>query len=216
MQCEREKNLLQCKLIMVGKLSLEQGTELVKLARKSMEYSIASGAGYSKVCEDKALLEQRGVFVTLHSFPGRELRGCIGMPYPMSPLWSAVIEMAAASALKDPRFPPMTSEALGKAIVEISVLTVPEEFLVDRKKLPKFIKLGEDGLIVKRGNRTGLLLPQVATEFGWEAEEFLEHCCEKAGLMRNIWQSKETTVFKFQAQIFSETEPGMDVQEIKG
>ncbi len=200
---------------MAGKFSFEQGSRLVKLARKSMEYSIASGAGYSEVCEDKELLKQRGVFVTLHSFPGKELRGCIGMPYPTSPLWNAVIEMAAASALKDPRFKPMASEELGKAIVEISVLTVPEEILGDRKKLPKFIKVGEDGLIVKRGQHTGLLLPQVASQFGWEAEEFLEHCCEKAGLMKNIWQSKETTVFKFQAQIFSETEPGMDVQEIK-
>jgi uncharacterized protein (TIGR00296 family) len=200
---------------MAGKLSLEQGSKLVKLARKSMEYSIASGAFYSKMCEDKELLEQRGVFVTLHSFPGKELRGCIGMPYPVKPLWSAVIEMAAASALKDPRFRPITSEELGKAIVEVSVLTLPEEILGDRKKLPKFIKLGEDGLIVKRGQHTGLLLPQVATEFGWKAEEFLEHCCEKAGLMKNLWQSKETTVFKFQAQIFSETEPCMDIEEIK-
>lgn len=215
MKRENKKMVLFGVFFMGGRLSLEQGSRLVKLARKSMEYSIASSIRYSEVCEEKALMEERGVFVTLHTFPEKQLRGCIGMPYPMRPLWNAVIEMAAESALRDPRFSPMTTEELEKAIVEVSVLTVPEEVLGERKKLPKFIKVGEDGLIVKRGSHTGLLLPQVATQFGWEAEEFLENCCEKAGLMKNMWQSRETVVLKFQAQVFSEAEPKGAVEEVK-
>ncbi|MFA4855096.1 MAG: TIGR00296 family protein [archaeon] len=201
---------------MPGRLSLKQGEELVKLARKSVNYTLASGRGLREMCDDKLLFEPRGVFVTLHSFPGKELRGCIGMPYPLKSLWNAVSEMAVESALNDPRFPPMKSTELNGIIVEVSVLTVPEEMLCERKKLPKFVKIGEDGLIVQRGRHSGLLLPQVATEQGWDAEEFLEQCCAKAGLMESMWQSKETHVFKFQAQVFSETEPEGEVEERTG
>ena len=198
---------------MPERLSLKQGEELVKLARKSINYALASGRGLREMCDDKLLLEPRGVFVTLHSFPGKELRGCIGMPYPLKPLWNAVSEMAVESALNDPRFPPMKSTELNGIIVEVSVLTEPEELLCERKKLPKFVKIGEDGLIAQRGRHSGLLLPQVATEQGWEAEEFLSQCCAKASLMESMWQSKETHVFKFQTQVFSETEPEGEVEE---
>lgn len=198
---------------MPGRLSLKQGEELVKLARKSVNYALASGRGLREMCGDSRLMEPRGVFVTLHSFPGKELRGCIGMPYPVKPLWQAVSEMAVEAALNDPRFPPVTAGELNGIIVEMSVLTEPEELLCERKKLPKFVKIGEDGLIVQRGRHSGLLLPQVATEQGWDAEEFLGQCCAKAGLMENMWQSKETHVFKFQARIFSETEPEGSIEE---
>jgi len=200
---------------MPEKLSLKQGTSLVNLARKSMDYSIASGMRLIEQCGDKMLLEPRGVFVTLHSFPERDLRGCIGMPYPLRPLWNSVSEMAVEASLKDPRFPPMETGDVGNVIVEVSVLTRPEEILCERKKLPKFVKIGEDGLIVQRGNRSGLLLPQVATEQKWDSEEFLRQCCVKAGLMESMWQSTETKIFKFQAQIFSEVEPKGEIEEKK-
>jgi len=198
---------------MSGKLSLEQGSKLVRLARKSIEYALASGRPLREICKDKRLLEEQGTFVTLHSFPEKELRGCIGLPYPVKPLWPAVSEMAVEAALRDPRFPVMKSGELKKVIVEVSVLTKPEEILCERKKIPKNVKIGEDGLIVKRSFRTGLLLPQVALEQGWDAKQFLDFCCEKAGLMHNMWQSKETHVFKFQAQVFSETEPEGKIEE---
>jgi len=198
---------------MTGKLSLKQGEKLVRLARKSAEYSVASGIGLGETCDDKELLEERGVFVTLHSFPGKELRGCIGMPYASKPLWGAVLEMAVEASIHDPRFSPMTGKELEETIVEVSVLTRPEEILCEKKRLPKFVKIGEDGLIVQRGHHSGLLLPQVATEQKWDSEEFLNQCCVKAGLMENMWQSKETKVFKFQAQIFSEIEPKGEIEE---
>jgi len=194
-------------------LSLAQGKSLIKLARKSLEYALASGQAISETCKDKALLEKRGVFATLHTFPKRELRGCIGYPYPVKPLWEAVAEAAVEAGIHDPRFPPMKSNELENVILELSVLTKPEEIKGDRKTLPKMIEIGKDGLIVQRGYRSGLLLSQVATQQGWDAQTFLEECCAKAGLSENIWQSSETRVLKFQAQIFSETAPGKEVEE---
>ncbi len=210
---ERQKRVLQAGLFMSERLSLAQGKQLVRLARKSIEYTLASGMRMRELCQDKKLLQERGVFVTLHSFPERELRGCIGIPYPLKPLWNAVSEMVVEAALHDPRFPAMKSEELQKTVIEVSVLTKPEEILGQRKELPKNVKIGEDGLIVQRGSHTGLLLPQVALEQNWNAEEFLDSCCLKAGLMSNMWQSKETHIFKFQARVFSETSPSGSVEE---
>ena len=199
---------------MTGKLSLKQGEKLVKLARKSAEYSVASGIRLGETCDDKDLLEERGVFVTLHSFPRKELRGCIGMPYAIKPLWGAVLEMAVEAAVHDPRFPPITGKELEKTIVEVSVLTQPEEILCERKKLPKFVKIGEDGLIVQREHHSGLLLPIVGAEFKWDAENFLKQTCRKAGLPETAWRMIDTQVFKFQAQVFCVESPGGNVNEV--
>ncbi len=196
------------------KLSLKQGEKLTRVARKSIDYSLASGLRLAEACDDKQLLEQRGVFVTLHSFPGKELRGCIGFPYPVKPLWNAVLEMAVEAAIHDPRFSPMTSDEMKNTIVEISVLTKPEEILCERKKLPKFVKIGEDGLIAQRGGHSGLLLPIVGAEFKWDAENFLKQTCRKAGLPETAWRMTDTQVFKFQAQVFCEETPGRDIREI--
>ncbi len=200
---------------MAGKLTLKQGTALVKLARKSIQYYLASGSRLREISPDRSLTEQRGVFVTLHTYPGNALRGCIGFPYPIKPLWNAVLEAVVEAAVNDTRFAPIKAEQLPNVVIELSVLTNPEEVFGDRKHLPKNIKVGEDGLMVKRDYHSGLLLPQVATEQGWDAETFLGHCCLKAGLMLNMWQSKETHVYRFQAQIFWETKPGGQVEEKK-
>lgn len=194
---------------------MEQGKALVKLARKSIGYALASGRAMRELCNDKALLEPRGIFVTLHSFPEKALRGCVGMPYPVKPLWDSVSEMAVEAALNDPRFPPVGAGELEGIAIEISVLTKPEELLCEAKKRPKFVSAGKDGIIVQRGGHSGLFLPQVATEQGWDAEEFLGQCCAKAGLMETMWRSKETHVFRFQAQIFGETAPEGKVEEKK-
>jgi len=196
-----------------AEFSLKQGERLVKLARKSIQYAIASGIPLREMCDDKELLQERGVFVSLHSFPGKELRGCIGMPYPLKPLWNAVAEMAVEAALNDPRFPPMKPEELEKTVVEVSILTKPEEILGEKKELAKKIAIGKDGIIVQRGYHSGLFLPQVAPEQKWNCLEFVENCCRKAGLMESMWQSKETKIFKFQAQVFSETKPDGKVEE---
>ncbi len=199
--------------IMQKEFSLADGKKLVSLARKSIEYFSAGGTLLREPCKDKKLMQQRGVFVTLHSFPEKELRGCIGFPYPLKPLWNAVIEAAVEAAFHDPRFAPIQASELEKVIIEISVLSMPEEIRGERKELPGKIEVGKDGLIVKRKLYSGLLLPQVAPEQKWNAETFLHHCCLKAGLPGNSWQMNGTQVFKFQAQIFSETGPNGAVEE---
>ncbi len=198
-----------------GNFSIAEGKKLVLLARRSIKYTLASNTLLRQPCENKKFAEPRGVFVTLNSFPEKGLRGCIGFPYPVKPLWNAVIEAAAEAAFHDLRFQPLQVSEVEKTVVEISVLTMPEEIKAEKKELPKKIAVGKDGLIVKRGIRSGLLLPQVSVEQHWDAETFLQHCCLKAGLPEKSWQLQGTDVFRFQAQVFSEKQPDGLVEEEK-
>lgn len=184
--------------------SLKQGEGLVKAARNSIE---------SKKVELKGFDEKQGVFVTLHSYPSMNLRGCIGFPEPVMPLKKAVIEAAKAAAFEDPRFPPLDVKN-EKFIVEVSVLTVPEEIKENNpEKLPKKVKIGKDGLIVRYEMNSGLLLPQVFPEWNANQEQALSMTCEKAGLPKEFWKTGKCRFFKFQAQIFKEESPGGKVKE---
>jgi len=198
---------------MEEKLSLEDGKKLVKLARKAIAYYCASGSLYSEKPPSEKFTEKRGVFVTLNTYPEKKLRGCIGLPYPIKELWTAVIEAAVSAAARDTRFPALSSKEVEKVTVEVSVLTPPVK--AKKSELPKTIRVGEHGIIVKRGNYSGLLLPQVATEFGWNAEAFLEQTCLKAGLFPDAWKLDDASVKLFTAQVFAEKEPnGKIVEEI--
>jgi len=198
---------------MEDKLSLAEGTKLVKLARKSISYKLATNSQYSETTTNKKLGEQRGVFVTLNSFPDGDLRGCIGLPYPIKPLWPAVAEAAVSAATRDPRFNPVNSGELENISIEISVLTVPVK--IKKSELPEAIKIGEHGLIVRKGGQSGLLLPQVATEYTWNAETFLEQTCRKAGLFEKAWKQDDCEIEVFSAQIFKETKPEGKITEEK-
>jgi len=198
---------------MDNKLSLKEGSKLVKLARKSISYKLATNSQYSETTTNKKLGEPRGVFVTLNSYPSGNLRGCIGLPYPIKSLWPAVAEAAVSAAIRDPRFNPVNSSEMEKISIEISVLAVPEK--TKKSGLPEAIKIGEHGLIVKRGVQSGLLLPQVATEFGWSKETFLEQTCRKAGLFDKAWKQDDCEIELFSAQIFKETEPEGKIIEEK-
>ncbi len=198
---------------MDNKLSLIEGSKLVKLARKSISYSMATGTNYSEKPPNKKMIELRGVFVTLNSFPDGNLRGCIGLPYPIKPLWSAVSEAAVSAATRDPRFEPLKASELENISIEVSVLTVPEK--VKKYGMLEAIKIGEHGLIVRKGFQSGLLLPQVATEFGWGKETFLEQTCKKAGLFGKAWKQDDCEIEIFSAQIFKETEPKGKIIEEK-
>jgi uncharacterized protein (TIGR00296 family) len=197
-------------------LSLEEGRLLVKLARKAVEEYLKTGKQIS-VPEDapKKLLQPCGVFVTINSVRDdeKELRGCIGYPYPTTPLAKAVIESAISSATQDPRFYPLSLSELDHVVFEVSVLTPPELIKVSKtNEYPSKIKIGEDGLIVERGMFKGLLLPQVPVEWGWDEEEFLCQCCIKAGLPPDNWLLKDTKIYKFQAIIFEEEKPNGEVK----
>jgi AmmeMemoRadiSam system protein A len=143
------------------------------------------------------LRQPRGVFVTL-TRQGR-LRGCIGYLEAVKPLNAAVQEMAVAAAFSDPRFPPLREEELADLQVEISILT-------PMRRIDKVedIQVGRHGLYLERGPNRGLLLPQVATEYGWDRLTFLKQTCVKAGLPENAWQDPATRIFIFSADILHE------------
>jgi uncharacterized protein (TIGR00296 family) len=130
------------------------------------------------------------------------------LPYPIKSIIEAIKEAAESAAFKDPRFPPLNVNELNKISIEVSVLTPPKKIIVnDPKKFPNHIVVGRDGLIIGKGWRRGLLLPQVPVEWGWNSTEFLSHCCLKAGLPEDEWKKEGTEVYSFQAILFKEQEP---------
>jgi len=192
-------------------LTDQEGKFLIQLARKTVTQYLENGKIQKPPKETpQKLFEQCGIFVTISSIQNGEkaLRGCIGYPYPTSPLVEAVIDSAINAATQDPRFEPITSDELGGVVFEVSVLTPPEPVQVDNPKdyISK-IKVGEDGLIIERGYLKGLLLPQVPIEWGWCEEEFLCQCCMKAGLPPDSWLTKDAKISKFRAIIFEEQTP---------
>ncbi len=192
----------------------EEGGFLVRLARKSIETYMREGIILEVDPPHEKLKKPFGAFVTLSTYPGRSLRGCIGYPEPILPLHQAVIMAAIAAAFEDPRFPPLSEGEIDHIVVEVSILTPPERIddkVVNRMDLPKLVKIGEHGLMVRRGFYSGLLLPQVAVEYAWDPEEFLGQTCIKAGLWVDCWLREGTEVYKFSAEIFAEKEPKGEV-----
>jgi len=198
-------------------LSDEDGKILVKLARKAIEEYVVNGRKYVPPEEIKSRFsEKAGVFVTINRVVGeeRELRGCIGFPEAILPLYEAVIEAAIAAATEDPRFEPLKKSELDKILVEVSVLTPLELIKVDSPlQYPEKIKVGEDGLMLRWRWGSGLLLPQVAVEYGWDAREFLENLCLKAGITPDSWLRKDVKIYKFQCLIWEEKGNGEIVRK---
>jgi len=189
-------------------LSMEEGEKLARLARRAAENYFKNEKLILEKCTQKSFLEKRGVFVTIETYPEKNLRGCIGFPDAVMPLCDAVQQAAVSAAFEDPRFPKLDAEEMKKIVFEVSVLTKPEPIIVkDAKDYLKKIKIGEDGLIIQCGYQSGLLLPQVAVEQKWNEKEFLDNLCLKAGLMPDALHDKKTKIWKFQAQIFSEEKP---------
>ncbi len=185
----------------------EEGVRAVEVARTVVE-SFVLKQSLPDFDTPERFKRESGVFVTLTTHPGGELRGCIGYPEPVAPLIDALKDSAVSAASRDPRFPAVRAGELGRIKVEVSLLTPPEEVIVDKvSEIPEDIVVGVDGLIVHRNGARGLLLPQVPVEWGWGPEEFLCQTCMKAGLSPDAWLMPGTQVFRFQAEIFSETEP---------
>ncbi len=176
-------------------MNKEERAFALETARSAAELFVKSGSKFKPENSPKSFGEKWGCFVTLTE--GGKLRGCIGYPEPVLPLVEALVE-AAIGACRDPRFPPLDASELPNIRIEVSVLTKPKPIK------PEKIKVGGDGLIIKRGFYSGLLLPQVATEYGWDREEFLSHTCVKAGLHSDAWKEKGTEILAFQAEVFGE------------
>lgn len=196
-------------------LSQDEGSFLVKLARNAVEEYLKTGKR-AKVPEgvSEKLLKPCGVFVTINKCAGnqKDLRGCIGFPYPTTPLVEAIIESAISAATQDPRFPPVSLRELDHVVFEVSVLTPPETVRVKNpKEYCAQIKVGQDGLIVERGVCKGLLLPQVPVEWEWDEETFLCQCCLKAGLPPDSWLVEGTKIYKFSSIIAEELAPKGEV-----
>ena len=197
-------------------ITLEEGKLLVKLARTAVEEYLKKHRRI-RVPEGmpEKLMQPCGVFVTINKIENgqKDLRGCIGYPYPTNPLAEAVIDSAISSATSDPRFYPLSLDELDNVVFEVSVLTPPQLIEVEKPiDYPSKIKIGQDGLIIEKGFYKGLLLPQVPVEWGWDEEEFLCQCCIKAGLPPDCWLMKGTRVYKFQAIIFEEESPGGEIK----
>jgi len=179
-------------------LSDEEKSELLALARKSVEFAVEHKKAYEPTpSTSEALNRESGAFVTLTK--GGALRGCIGYTSAVKPLYMTVRDTATYAALRDPRFAPVSALELPLLEYEISVLS-PLRRVTNIEQ----IKVGRDGLLMKNGESEGLLLPQVPVEQGWERQAFLEQTCSKAGMKRDCWKDENTDIFKFTAVVFSE------------
>ncbi len=177
-------------------LSTADKKRLLEIAFETIKSYVESGEMPSFDVKSAALLADGAAFVSLHK--RGQLRGCIGHIEARDALWSTVRDVAIAAATQDPRFPAVSKDELALLDLEISVMTP-----LKRVKSVEDIKIGLHGLMMVRGFRSGLLLPQVATEYKWTREEFLQHTCMKAGLPPDAWKDQKTEIYSFEAEVFS-------------
>ncbi len=181
-----------------GPFTKKERIYLMELAKNAVRAAV-SGEKFEPTLPPSNILKENGAaFVTLKK--RGELRGCIGHVIARVPLFQCVVDVARSAAIHDTRFSPVKPDELKDITYEISVLTAPEP------TSPEKIEVGRDGLIMKRGGRSGLLLPQVPIEWNWNKEEFLAHTCMKAGLPSNCWKDPETTIESFRAIVFGEND----------
>ncbi len=179
----------------LGLLETEKA-RLLEIARNAIEAKLTGEAVAEPEADSPALNEKRGAFVTITKHG--QLRGCIGHIQGVYPLCKTISMMAVAAATEDPRFPPMTADELDDISIEISVLT-PLRKITN----PEEIEVGKHGIYIEKGYHSGLLLPQVAADYGWDRYEFLDHTCTKAGLPQGCWR-EGAEIQIFSAQIFGE------------
>jgi AmmeMemoRadiSam system protein A len=180
-----------------AELTDQDRRELLSVARRAIAARLALAA-FALPEAGPGLRRPAAAFVTLRRRSDDELRGCIGTLEPRESLVETVARMAVAAATQDLRFPPVTVEELPGLVVEISVLTPAEPIMPER------IQPGIHGVIVRHAGRSGLLLPQVAADHGWDRQTFLEYTCLKAGLPREAWQHPAAIVLAFTALVFGE------------
>ena len=172
---------------------------LLQIARSSLTLAVTGKPPLQDFPAEEFLQQSAGAFVTLHR-RGR-LRGCVGQLPGCDPLEEVVAHCARSAALHDSRFEPVTTAELSEIEIEVSVLSALEDVTLDA------IEAGRHGLVVSQGRQRGVLLPQVARQFNWSAQRFLEETCVKAGLERDAWKDPATRVQAFTAEVFSESAP---------
>ncbi|MCP4764217.1 MAG: TIGR00296 family protein [archaeon] len=204
-------------------ITLEDGKRLIKFARKNIEYYLENDRRMTVPVDLIEKYSQKsGGFVTLQKRSSdsqlKLLRGCIGMILPVYPLIQTISDMSLAAAMEDPRFPSVKKEEIDQILIEISVLTIPKVIEVNNpEEYLEKIKIGRDGLIIEKGMRRGLLLPQVPVDNNrnWDVPTFLEHLCMKAFLPNEAWKEENTKISSFQAIIFEEESPNGEIKRKK-
>lgn len=174
--------------------SEKEKEQLKEIAKNAIE-SVLFGKSEEAFKPGDNLKEKGGAFVTVKK--KGDLRGCIGYIRAVLPIFETVKEAAIQAAFHDPRFNPVDRKEWADIDIEISVLT-PLQKIKDIKE----IEVGKHGLYIEKGYNSGLLLPQVATEYSWDRRTFLEHTCDKAGLRKDEWKSKDATIYIFSADVF--------------
>ncbi len=178
-------------------LDREESEALLRAARRTLEVFLKTGRTPDIQDAPKGLRQEAGAFVTLHK--GEQLRGCIGTFTSDDPLLDTVQSMAIAAATRDPRFPEVTVQELPELHLEISILSPLREGRAEE------VEVGVHGIFITRGSRRGVLLPQVASERGWDRDIFLDHTCLKAGLPPGTWKEEGTLIELFTAEIIKES-----------
>jgi len=178
-------------------LNKEEKKKLMEIARLSVAEAVTGKRQFLPNVTEDRLKENCGAFVTLKE--NGQLRGCIGYIQAVKPLYETVKDVAKSAAVNDYRFSPVAESELEKLEYEISVLT-PLKKIKDINE----IEVGKHGLVMKRGFDSGLLLPQVATEYNWDRETFLKETCRKAGLPSDAWKDKSTEIYTFSAEVFGD------------
>jgi AmmeMemoRadiSam system protein A len=181
----------------VDRIAKKSRLRLLEVARDAIFQRLSRGSVPPYTVTEADLQGELGCFVSLHL--DGELRGCIGTLHGEKPLHVSVAEMAIEAATNDPRFPSLSPKELSRCDIEVSVLTpfVPVE--------PDKVEVGRHGLYIARGPKRGVLLPQVPTQFGWNREQYLVQICRKAGLPDDAWKERETRLFSFEAEVFSDS-----------
>ena len=181
-------------------LNQQEQQSALKLARNTLELEFnLIQQKYEDYKNYPIFNQKRGIFVTLKK--ENQLRGCIGLIEPIELLGKGIIEMTKAAAFNDHRFEPLTEEEFKNVQIEISVLTHPQKINNPQKE----IELGKHGVIVKQGTNSGVYLPQVAIDTGWDLKTFMESLCtSKANLPANCWQDGSADIYTFEAQVFEE------------
>ena len=195
--------------------SIEEGEELVSAARKIViefvshaKFDRQSVAGHTR-----KFTEKHGVFVRVEHWPTRTPRGSMGFVHPKIGIGSALIE-AAIGAAEDKNFVPISHREIEHIVVEVDVLSEPEELNGSASARLKKVKSGRDGIIATYGFHTGIVLPIEASENDWKKEEILEHACMKAGLGADSWKRDDVKIHKFTSQVFRELSPDGPIEEI--
>ena len=181
-------------------LSAQLRLKLLRVARQSLENFLENGESIQFPTEIPVLLEKRAVFVTLRNREKGNLRGCIGQSKPRYPLIEAVAKTAISSAVDDTRFPSLTLDELPDLLIEINVLSP-----LSHSK-PEDVKIGKHGLMINKGYKGALFLPEVAVSNGWDLHRFLDELCRKADLPEGIWHDREAELYVFESETWGENE----------